>query len=226
MATSFPTSLDSFTNPSASDALDSVSVPHADQHSNLNDAVEALQAKVGVDGSTVTSSLDYQRGLVHIDTFTGTGVSAANFDDVFTSDFDAFRVVVRLRTLPSNLFLRYRVGGVDSTAANYNYVLHGLSSAGSALNVNSSGAIYQQLAQTNISSTVARQGCVFDVIYPNLAYHTTIMGAGQSYNTGGNYWTYNVGGAHVLNNAYDGFSIFPVSGTISHTTSIYGYNNG
>lgn len=60
MATSFPSSLDSFTNPSATDALDSVSVPHADQHADLNDAVEALQAKVGVDGSAVTSSLDYQ----------------------------------------------------------------------------------------------------------------------------------------------------------------------
>jgi|DEB0MinimDraft_6_1074348.scaffolds.fasta_scaffold60889_2 hypothetical protein len=60
MATNFPGSLDSFTNPSASDAMDSVTVPHADQHANLNDAVEALESKVGVDGSAVTSSLDYK----------------------------------------------------------------------------------------------------------------------------------------------------------------------
>jgi len=60
MASNFPSSLDSFTNPSSTDAMDSVSVPHATQHSDLNDAVEALQAKVGADSSAVTSSLDYK----------------------------------------------------------------------------------------------------------------------------------------------------------------------
>jgi hypothetical protein len=58
MATSFPTSLDSLTNPSATDTLDSP--PHDEQHADANDAIEALQAKVGVDSSAVTSSLDYK----------------------------------------------------------------------------------------------------------------------------------------------------------------------
>lgn len=60
MTTNFPSGLDAFTNPSATDAMDSVTVPHATQHADLNDAVEALQAKVGVDGSAVTTSLDYK----------------------------------------------------------------------------------------------------------------------------------------------------------------------
>ena len=60
MASNFPSSLDTFTNPSSSDAMDSVSVPHATQHSDLNDAVEALQAKVGADSSGVASSHDYK----------------------------------------------------------------------------------------------------------------------------------------------------------------------
>lgn len=60
MATNFPTSLDSFTNPTASDAMNSVTVPHATQHANINDAVEALEAKVGVNSSAVTTSLDYR----------------------------------------------------------------------------------------------------------------------------------------------------------------------
>jgi microcystin-dependent protein len=57
VATNFPFSLDSFTNPTTSDTL--ASVPHASQHADVNDAVEALEAKVGADGSAVTSSLDY-----------------------------------------------------------------------------------------------------------------------------------------------------------------------
>ena len=58
MATNFPASLDALTNPSSSDSLNSPS--HSAQHANSNDAIEALQAKVGVDGSAVTSSIDYQ----------------------------------------------------------------------------------------------------------------------------------------------------------------------
>lgn len=60
MATGFPTSLDNLTNPTSTDTLDSVTVPHASQHANANDAIEALQAKVGVDNSAVTTSLDYK----------------------------------------------------------------------------------------------------------------------------------------------------------------------
>jgi len=60
MATSYPSSLDTFTNPQSTDLLSASGVSHADQHADVNDAVEALQAKVGVDGSAVTSSHDYK----------------------------------------------------------------------------------------------------------------------------------------------------------------------
>ena len=58
MATDFPASLDALTNPTSTDALTSPS--HADQHADANDAIEALQAKVGVNSSAVTTSLDYK----------------------------------------------------------------------------------------------------------------------------------------------------------------------
>ena len=58
MTTNFPTGLDALSNPTTSSALNNPS--HAGQHSNANDAIEALQIKVGVDSSTVPSSLDYK----------------------------------------------------------------------------------------------------------------------------------------------------------------------
>jgi hypothetical protein len=58
MATNFPTSLDALTNPSGTDSMSSPS--HAGQHTDANDAIEALQAKVGVDGSADTNSLDFK----------------------------------------------------------------------------------------------------------------------------------------------------------------------
>ena len=59
MATNFPeTGLDSLTNPTSTDTMSAV--PHYAQHANANDAIEALEAKVGVDGSAVTTSHDYK----------------------------------------------------------------------------------------------------------------------------------------------------------------------
>ena len=58
MATNFPTSLDALTNPTGTDTL--ASPDHAGQHADANDAIEALQAKVGVNSSAVTTSLDYK----------------------------------------------------------------------------------------------------------------------------------------------------------------------
>lgn len=58
MAINYPTALDLFTDPTASDQLNLPS--HSGLHTDINSAVEALEAKVGADGSAVTSSLDYR----------------------------------------------------------------------------------------------------------------------------------------------------------------------
>jgi hypothetical protein len=57
----FPAALDDFTNPDANDAL-GITGPkkHSTQHAQANDAIEALEAKVGIDGSADTTSLDYK----------------------------------------------------------------------------------------------------------------------------------------------------------------------
>jgi hypothetical protein len=54
MAINFPTSLDNFTNPTSANTLDSPS--HSVQHSDINDAVEAIEAKIGVGSSTAGSA--------------------------------------------------------------------------------------------------------------------------------------------------------------------------
>lgn len=56
MATNFPTSLDNLNNPQGTDSL----AGHAALHGNVNDALEALEAKVGVNNSGDTNSLDYK----------------------------------------------------------------------------------------------------------------------------------------------------------------------
>lgn len=62
MATAFPGAIDTFTNPSSGQFQNSPS--HSQQHDNINDAMAAVQAKVGATGSAVTTSLTYKLGGV------------------------------------------------------------------------------------------------------------------------------------------------------------------
>jgi hypothetical protein len=59
MATAFPTGLDNLTNPAPGDYEDTPGVLHSAQHINANDAIEALQTKVGINGSAANTTLDY-----------------------------------------------------------------------------------------------------------------------------------------------------------------------
>ena len=58
MATSFPANLDVLVNPQPLDSVEVV--PHAKQHADANDAIEALEQKVGADNSSNPNSLDYK----------------------------------------------------------------------------------------------------------------------------------------------------------------------
>ena len=94
MATNFPEELDSFLNPLSTDSVAIVS--HAAQHSDTNDAIEALQVKLGADNSTDTSSIDYRikaledqpfdseavRDAVDLALVAGLGITKVYDDDV------------------------------------------------------------------------------------------------------------------------------------------------
>lgn len=56
----FPTSLDSFVDPTASDTLGTTGVKAFEVIAKLHDAVEKLEAKVGIDSSAVATSLDFK----------------------------------------------------------------------------------------------------------------------------------------------------------------------
>jgi hypothetical protein len=56
LATNFPANLDNLNNPNGTDSM----AGHAALHGNVNDAIEAIQAKLGVDGSANANSIDYK----------------------------------------------------------------------------------------------------------------------------------------------------------------------
>lgn len=64
MSTNFPSSLDTSVTLPAESASTPLSTNHVTAHQNIQDALEAVEAKIGVDSSAVTTSHDYKLGEV------------------------------------------------------------------------------------------------------------------------------------------------------------------
>ena len=58
--TNFPVSLDQFNNPTSSTKTNAPGFDHAEQHTHANDAIEALQSKIGIDQSLDEESIDFK----------------------------------------------------------------------------------------------------------------------------------------------------------------------
>jgi len=70
MTINYPTSLDVFTNPTSTDLLTSPS--HSQQHSDINDAVEALETKVAIGNTVLGTYTAYTPTLTAITIGNGT----------------------------------------------------------------------------------------------------------------------------------------------------------
>lgn len=70
-AISFPTSLDVFENPGATQSVATV-VTHSTHHGNANDALEAIEAKIGISASTPTANTVFYSGSTGNSTWSGT----------------------------------------------------------------------------------------------------------------------------------------------------------
>ena len=70
MASTYPTTIDAFTNPTAASLLTSPS--HAQQHSDINDAVEALETKVAIGNTVIGTYTSYTPTFLNVTAGNGT----------------------------------------------------------------------------------------------------------------------------------------------------------
>ena len=73
MASTYPTSIDTFTNPTSANTL--ASPDHATQHADINDAVETLEAKVAI-GNTVIGTYTAYTPTINVVVGNGTMTTA------------------------------------------------------------------------------------------------------------------------------------------------------
>jgi hypothetical protein len=161
MATNFPSSLDSFTNPTAVDTLDSP--PHDTQHADANDAIEALEAKVGVDGSAVTTSHEYRINSIeelNTNAQVGTTYTLALTDDGKVVEMN--NASANTLTVPPNSSVAFPVGSqilVLQTGAGQTTL-----AAGAGVTVNSKDGNLKLSAQWCAATLIKRATDVWVVV--------------------------------------------------------------
>lgn len=230
----YPTGYDAFTNPAGSDPLNTSGAKlHSTQHGQVNDAIEAIEAELGLTPSgseaTVAARLTAIEGsiggggggLVFVDSGTFTGAAPYSLGPVFDSTFDHYLVKLRVQG-STNIVVKAKlsVSGTDSSTGYDSQRLLYYSGTGSVV-ANEAGTDEWQVILCGASPRWSNID--LSLTGPALAEYTTISGwGGFWFNTTGN-GLYGVGGVHEVATAYDSLTILTDTGTLVGEWAVYGY---
>ena len=178
-----------------------------------------------VSGAVLTAAQMNAIGLWLVKSQTiGTAVSTVTVTNAFTSDFNAYRIVISNVTMSStavgtNFFIKMH-DGTNPVNTNYNYGLARIdlaatTVAGVAAALGTNGVVVGQGTGSLFSTT-------FDILLPNVAAHTLFMNIGFINASTG--YAATCTGMHQSATAYTAFQILPSTGTLTGgTINVYGY---
>jgi hypothetical protein len=161
-------------------------------------------------------------GLVHINTTTFSAVSSVSLDDVFSAEYDSYLFsMAPIGTARSALRLRFRSSGSDDTNAAYQaqYLNYESTTAFAARETNNTNS---RIAAVDISISPIE----VKVFSPFLTQRTVgithhgLTAANASSNAVA-IESFGFSGT----TSFDGFTLFPGSGTMTGTIRVYGYRN-
>lgn len=170
----------------------------------------------------VTSALQTQintaGGLVKITDATFSAQSAVNVNNCFTSTYENYVIVMNgTASAGAQIRLRMRLSGTDASGANYDWQY--LEAANTTISASRSTS---QTSADISYFTTTKSGFVLELYGPQLADRTPYF-CRTSLTLPAN--NHQMVGQHTLSTAYDGFSVFPASGTITGTLRVYGFRN-
>jgi hypothetical protein len=144
--------------------------------------------------------------------------SAVNVNGVYSATYRNYKVLINISS-SSQVILSYRlrVSGSDNNTANYSEQRL-IADSTSLLGVRATGQTSGTIGQM-VLSDFSFFDCNF--FQPFDTTKTGLMVTGTTF-VGGSYIT-NLAGQFGATTSFDGFSIFPVSGTITGTLSVYGF---
>jgi hypothetical protein len=160
-------------------------------------------------------------GLTHLSTTSFSSVATVSVNNVFTSEFDNYRLVMDLQGSSDALVsLRLRVAGADNTSNVYNQqgVQTGAGTIGNPPGVGTTTSF----SLINVTAGTDANGASMDLLLPFLARRTRHNLGGFCYNGGTNSSVFR-GGEHNSATSFTGFSLITSAGNITGNITVYGY---
>ena len=154
-------------------------------------------------------------GLDLIVTQSFSAVASISLDNVFTGDYDNYRIIVPVLVSEiASLELRMRLSGTDATT---NYERQRLTAESTTVTASRASR-----ASMDLTTHYTGYGLTtLEIASPYLARATNIMSLSINSQPSTRWY----GGQHTTATAYDGFTIYPGDGTITGTISVYGYKS-
>jgi hypothetical protein len=191
-----------------------------DDSALVKDGASAIRALgTAIDTSMNTALGTKKAGMVLLNTTSFSAVSSQSFNTVFNSTYRNYRIVASIKlSADTDMNFRIRSGTTDLSSAGayyFGYYYVGSTSSAAAASGNNQNQNYLYAgAYGSWNGTL-----VMDITAPFATDVTnmSVQGSGRFY----------LGLAGSLNNnttSYDGFTLYPNSGTMTGVVSIYGYN--
>jgi len=188
------------------------------ESSDLVAAYPALGQDLAEDIETVIAALP-AGGLAHIATETFSAAATVSVNGVFTGAYDNYLIMLKY-TASGGLDVRFRLrlSGTDNTANNY------ITQRQSMNDTAISGARATSTSfNLSLGDSTNIQNATVNMYSPALAEATSATGLAHRSTNGS--ITDTQSHVHTVSTAFDGFTIFTSTGTITGTIRLYGYEN-
>jgi hypothetical protein len=193
--------------------------PIPDDTDLVKDGAEAIRDL----GNAIDTTVDgLGVGLVHIKTTSFSAVSGQSFNEVFTADYQFYRIITEITSISTDLTLtfRFRVSNADNSQGVYTnnnlLVVNGVVS-GSAATTNTSQTL------GGLESTDPRIYYAIDIYNPfNVAKTLGFLERFTISQTAEQVYTKSAFG-HNDTVAFTGFSLLASTGNMTGKTSVFGY---
>lgn len=149
-----------------------------------------------------------------------TGAVSVSVNNCFTSTYTNYKLILNVPTSSNAVGFRLRASGTDAST-NYYAVNYDMYSHNTAIS-----ATAAQQATTYIFAGSDKTQTMGEIFNPQLAQVTGFSWQGVSWEPAtprAQTTNTNYKGVHNAATAYDGFTIFPISGTMTGTYALYGY---
>jgi len=166
-------------------------------------------------------------GLVYITGGTKSGANSYAFDNVFTSEYQNYRIVVDQLSLATGgraIRLQFRTSGATNSVANYNYGYTGYRANGTTYNTAGQNLTFCEVGVYIDTGSTELGSFISDIFNPQLAKRTRALSSGQGFE-GAAGWR-NGGFEFYGTTQFDGFLLgLSSTGNFSFTYTIYGWRN-